>query len=224
MTGWSRVVVDLDGARQALAEPTAPDGPLDLRARAALSSAWQQLGFAPLADRPGAVELVRPLLVPLPAVEDTRALGARLAEALRPGDLVVLVGPLGAGKTALTQGIGAGLGVTGAVTSPTYVLARRHAGPVPLLHVDAYRLAGQGPVELDDLDLDQALEEAVTVVEWGAGLVESLAPDRLEVRLDRDDRSELRTARVRAHGARWSVLSELTPRVRESEPRHSGGG
>jgi tRNA threonylcarbamoyladenosine biosynthesis protein TsaE len=115
-----------------------------------------------------------------------RELGVRLAGLLRPGDLVVLSGELGAGKTTLTQGIGTGLGVRGDVTSPTFVIARVHpssTGGPALVHVDAYRLGSVA--ELEDLDLDASLEESVTVVEWGAGLVEDLAADRLEVRLSR---------------------------------------
>ena len=116
--------------------------------------------------------------------DDTRAVGERLAGLLRPGDLVVLSGDLGAGKTTLTQGLGAALRVRGDVTSPTFVISRVHpslgAGPT-LVHVDAYRLGGVA--ELDDLDLDTSLEEAVTVVEWGSGVAEVLADDRLEVEL-----------------------------------------
>ena len=137
----------------------------------------------------------------LPTPEDTRALGEALAGLLRPGDLVVLVGPLGAGKTALTQGIGAGLGVREPVTSPTFVLARVHrSGRLPLVHVDAYRLGGVADV--DDLDLDASTEESVTVVEWGQGLVEQLADEHLEVRLDRRD-DDVRTALLVPHGPGW---------------------
>jgi tRNA threonylcarbamoyladenosine biosynthesis protein TsaE len=137
----------------------------------------------------------------LPTPADTAALGRALAELLRPGDLVVLAGPLGAGKTALTQGIGAGLGVPGAVTSPTFVLARVHrGGRVPLVHVDAYRLGSMADV--DDLDLDATAEEAVTVVEWGHGLVEQLADEHLVVELDRRD-DDVRTARLVPHGPGW---------------------
>jgi len=114
------------------------------------------------------------------------ALGERLATLLRPGDLVLLTGDLGAGKTTLAQGIGAGLGVRGPITSPTFVIARVHpsevAGP-PLVHVDAYRLGSIAEVE--DLDLEASLDEAITVVEWGEGLVEGLAEDRLHVHLVR---------------------------------------
>jgi tRNA threonylcarbamoyladenosine biosynthesis protein TsaE len=137
----------------------------------------------------------------LPTVADTQAFGRRLAELLRPGDLVVLAGPLGAGKTALTQGIGAGLGVPGPVTSPTFVLARVHrGGRVPLVHVDAYRLSSMADV--DDLDLDATTDEAVTVVEWGHGLVEQLADEHLVVELDRRD-DDVRTARLVPVGPGW---------------------
>ena len=137
----------------------------------------------------------------LPTAEDTRALGRALAEVLAPGDLVVLVGPLGAGKTALTQGIGAGLGVREPVTSPTFVISRVHrGGRVPLVHVDAYRLGGVADV--DDLDLDASTEESVTVVEWGQGLVEQLADEHLQVRLDRRE-DDVRTAELVPHGPGW---------------------
>ena len=137
----------------------------------------------------------------LPTVEETRALGRDLARLLRPGDLVVLAGPLGAGKTALTQGIGAGLGVAGPVTSPTFVLARVHRdGRVPLVHVDAYRLGSMADV--DDLDLDATAEESVTVVEWGHGLVEQLADEHLVVELNRRD-DDVRTARLVPYGPGW---------------------
>ncbi|MFZ2528130.1 MAG: tRNA (adenosine(37)-N6)-threonylcarbamoyltransferase complex ATPase subunit type 1 TsaE [Rhodococcus sp. (in: high G+C Gram-positive bacteria)] len=139
----------------------------------------------------------------LPTVDDTEALGRRLAADLRAGDLVVLDGPLGAGKTALTRGIAAGLGVEGRVTSPTFVIAREHrpgkradGEPVGLVHVDAYRLGG-GPRaldELDALDLDTDLTAAVVVVEWGEGLVEKLADRHLLVRLRRDPESDVRRA------------------------------
>ena len=138
----------------------------------------------------------------LPTAADTQALGRNLADLLRPGDLVVLAGPLGAGKTALTQGIGAGLGVPGPVTSPTFVLARVHrGGRLPLVHVDAYRLGSVADV--DDLDLDATAEEAVTVVEWGHGLVEQLADEHLIVELDRRD-DDVRTVRLVPVGAGWA--------------------
>lgn len=141
-----------------------------------------------------------------------QAYGRELARLLRPGDLVVLRGGLGAGKTTLTQGIGAGLDVRGAVTSPTFVIARVHpplaAGPA-LVHVDAYRLSSLD--EVDDLDLDATLSESVTVVEWGAGLVEGLAEDRLEVEIERSvgegGSDETRTVRARGVGPRWTGVA-----------------
>jgi tRNA threonylcarbamoyladenosine biosynthesis protein TsaE len=139
--------------------------------------------------------------ITLPTAEETRALGARLAAVLRAGDLVVLSGPLGAGKTVLVQGIGAGLGVRGPIVSPTFVIARAHHGPLPLVHVDAYRLTSLA--EVDDLDLDVDAAEAVTVVEWGCGLVEQLAESRLEVVLAREADTEVRTARLFFHGGGW---------------------
>lgn len=152
--------------------------------------------------------------------DDMVELGRRLAALLRPGDLVVLNGDLGAGKTTLTRGLGQGLGVRGAVTSPTFVLAREHPNPTggpALVHVDAYRLSSLA--EVDDLDLDASLADSVTVVEWGEGLVEDLSVDRLQVRLRRPrgeqdgaadqaldpelDRSEPRTVHLEGVGARW---------------------
>jgi len=137
----------------------------------------------------------------LPTPADTRALGTALAGLVRAGDLVVLVGPLGAGKTALTQGLGEALGVREPVTSPTFVISRVHrGGRLPLVHVDAYRLGGVADV--DDLDLDASTDESVTVVEWGQGLVEQLADEHLEVRLDRRD-DDVRTAVLVPHGPGW---------------------
>ncbi|WP_433546138.1 tRNA (adenosine(37)-N6)-threonylcarbamoyltransferase complex ATPase subunit type 1 TsaE [Streptomyces sp. CA-294286] len=136
-------------------------------------------------------------------------LGHSLAKLLRPGDLVMLTGELGAGKTTLTRGLGAGLGVRGAVTSPTFVIARVHPslgdGP-PLVHVDAYRLGG-GLDEMEDLDLDVSLPESVIVVEWGDGKVEELSADRLHVVIDRatgDTDDDVRTVRLDGIGQRWA--------------------
>ncbi|MEV0293307.1 tRNA (adenosine(37)-N6)-threonylcarbamoyltransferase complex ATPase subunit type 1 TsaE [Nocardia sp. NPDC050710] len=134
----------------------------------------------------------------LPTVEDTEELGRELSAELAPGDLVVLDGPLGAGKTALTRGIAAGLGVQGRVSSPTFIIARQHragagAGAVPMVHVDAYRLGGDLD-ELDALDLDTDLQHAVVVVEWGLGVVEHLSDRHLRVRLSREPDSDVRTA------------------------------
>jgi tRNA threonylcarbamoyladenosine biosynthesis protein TsaE len=158
-----------------------------------------------------------PVDVDVRTADDARALGARLAGVLGAGDLVLLAGDLGAGKTTLTQGIGAGLQVRGAITSPTFVIARVHpslAGGPPLVHADAYRLGGVD--ELDDLDLDAAVDEAVTVVEWGEGMAEQLAGDRLELVIRRrrgrptngtapqdDEENDPRHVRVSPVGRRW---------------------
>jgi tRNA threonylcarbamoyladenosine biosynthesis protein TsaE len=137
----------------------------------------------------------------LPTAAATRALGVALAGLLGAGDLVVLTGPLGAGKTVLAQGIGAGLRVPGPVTSPTFVLARVHrGGRVPLVHVDAYRLGSVD--EVDDLDLDASVADSVTVVEWGAGLVDRLAEARLEIRLTLA--GDARRAELVPVGAGWA--------------------
>lgn len=138
----------------------------------------------------------------LATAEDTMALGFRLGEQLRAGDVVVLSGPLGAGKTVLAKGIAAALDVDGPVTSPTYVLAREHRARRPdhpdMIHVDLYRLLDESGVdllaELDSLDLDTELDDAVVVVEWGEGLAERLSERHLDIRLDRAADSETRTA------------------------------
>jgi tRNA threonylcarbamoyladenosine biosynthesis protein TsaE len=146
---------------------------------------------------------------------DMRDLGRRLAALLRAGDLVILAGPLGAGKTTLVQGIGAGLGVRGPVTSPTFVIARVHpplAGGPALVHADAYRLGSFG--EVDDLDLDTDASSAVTVVEWGTGLAEPLAEDRLEITIEPDQDGDVRTVRINGHGARWhGALADAVDRL-----------
>jgi tRNA threonylcarbamoyladenosine biosynthesis protein TsaE len=142
----------------------------------------------------------------LATVADTHAFGRRLAGILRAGDLVLLTGPLGAGKTVLVQGIGAGLEVAGAITSPTFVIARLHRGRTPLVHADAYRL-GDRPdprAEIDDLDLDASAGDAVTVVEWGAGLVEQLNDVYLQVRIDRLD-DDTRVVELVPHGGDWAT-------------------
>ncbi len=142
--------------------------------------------------------------------EQMRELGRRLAKLLRAGDLVMLTGELGAGKTTLTRGLGEGLGVRGAVTSPTFVIARVHPalgdGP-PLVHVDAYRLGG-GLDEMEDLDLDVSLPESVIVVEWGEGKVEELTDDRLEIVIHRavgDTTDEVRHVTLTGLGERWAA-------------------
>lgn len=152
------------------------------------------------------------LTVTIETSEAMHEFGRALAAQLRPGDLVLLHGGLGAGKTTLTKGIGDGLSVTGAVASPTFVIARTHrpaaSGP-GLVHVDAYRLSGMD--ELDALDLDASLEDSVTVVEWGEGIAEVLAEDRLEIAIERprgaggDDAmgDEPRHLTITTHGPRW---------------------
>jgi tRNA threonylcarbamoyl adenosine modification protein YjeE len=142
----------------------------------------------------------RRLTVPDP--DAMHALGMRLGRTFRAGDLVVLTGPLGAGKTTLTRGIGEGLGVRGPVSSPTFVLARTHpslVGGPPLVHVDAYRLSS--PAELDDLDLDY--EASVVIVEWGAGMVDGIADSLLEIRIARED-DDIRTVELDGSGSRWT--------------------
>ncbi len=148
--------------------------------------------------------------------DQMQELGRRLAPLLRPGDLVLLTGELGAGKTTLTRGLGEGLGVRGAVTSPTFVIARVHpslTGGPALVHVDAYRLGG-GLDEMEDLDLDVSLPESVVVVEWGEGKVEELSDDRLHVVIGRavgadaphpeDEVDDVREVTVTGLGSRWS--------------------
>ncbi|MGH4011982.1 MAG: tRNA (adenosine(37)-N6)-threonylcarbamoyltransferase complex ATPase subunit type 1 TsaE [Pseudonocardiaceae bacterium] len=139
------------------------------------------------------------VVLELAAAADTECLGRAVGERLRPGDVVVLSGPLGAGKTVLARGIGAGLGVRGPVTSPTFVIAREHpatpgGGGVPMVHVDAYRLGGLA--ELDDLDLDTDLLTAAVVVEWGEGMAERLSDEYLLIRLQRRS-DETRLAELR---------------------------
>ena len=182
---------------------------------------WERQGFREVWRGSPNVELRRPLrtfLFNVPDPEAMRELGASLARQLRPGDLLVLSGELGAGKTTFTQGIGAGLAVRGDVTSPTFVIAREHPpldGGTPLVHVDAYRLGGID--ELDDLDLDTSLDDAVTVVEWGEGIAEGLAESRLEIRIIRalahlDEHADLDPRRVLMTpvGPRWYEMEELS--------------
>lgn len=164
----------------------------------------------------------------LEGADETVCFGRRIAARLGPGDVVVLAGELGAGKTTLTRGLGEGLGVRGPITSPTFVISRIHpslGGGPALVHVDAYRLSGAA--ELDDLDLDSSVESSVTVIEWGTGLAEQLTESRLLVELVRPvghnrpeeageplDASELggpapRLVRVRGFGPRWATEPRL---------------
>jgi tRNA threonylcarbamoyladenosine biosynthesis protein TsaE len=131
-------------------------------------------------------------------------LGIQLAAHLRAGDLVLVNGPLGAGKTVLAQGVGAGLGITG-ITSPTFVISRVHKAAVPFIHVDAYRLVdSENPnLYVDDLDLD--IVNSITLIEWGGAESARLSEDRLEITIDRS--SELRTVEIKAVGKRWAGFS-----------------
>lgn len=155
------------------------------------------------------------MILDIATPDEMEELGALLASQLDAGDLVALNGELGAGKTTLTRGLGRALGVRGAVTSPTFVLARTHLreqGGAPLVHVDAYRLATA--MELDDLDIDFAA--SIVVVEWGAGKLDGITDDWLELDIVRpvggtatEDGVEPRTVTVTAHGDRWSDLGWL---------------
>lgn len=181
---------------------------LELEARVELPGTinfWRNLGYVESERNGNRLTMLRmlPIVQTLATAEETRAFGEHLAARLGPGDLVILTGDLGAGKTTLTQGIGAGLDVRGAITSPTFVIARVHpalSGGPDLVHVDAYRLGGSA--ELDDLDLDTDIDEAVTVVEWGEGLAESLSVDRLELSLRRAA-DDTRTITLTPVGPRW---------------------
>ncbi|MEI2820510.1 MAG: tRNA (adenosine(37)-N6)-threonylcarbamoyltransferase complex ATPase subunit type 1 TsaE [Marmoricola sp.] len=168
---------------------------------------WKSVGYFVIARRSPYLEMAKlaPTTIMLPDLEATQALGVKLAGLVQPGDVVILTGGLGAGKTTLTKSLGLAMGVRGEVTSPTFVIARVHPGPTPLVHVDAYRLGGAA--ELDDLDLDTDLDDAVTVIEWGAGLAEALSSDRLEISLDVDPDTEARTATLTPIGARWAKVS-----------------
>jgi tRNA threonylcarbamoyladenosine biosynthesis protein TsaE len=184
-------------------------------------------------------EPAAPVELVIATPEEMEELGARVADRLDAGDVVLLDGELGAGKTTFTRGLGAALGVRGTVTSPTFVLARTHprtGGGAPLVHVDAYRLSTT--TELDDLDLD--LDGAITVIEWGAGKAEALVDAWLRVEIDRprggdapephrasvddldlDEPVAPRRVRVSGHGARWADLSWLS--TSRMSPRHPDG-
>lgn len=194
---------------------TATDGVEDVAvlAREELPSTvafWEHEGFVEAARHSPLIELRRSARAASAVAEDAeemREIGVRIGRQLRAGDLLILTGDLGAGKTTLTQGIAEGLGVRGPITSPTFVLARVHpslvSGP-PLVHVDAYRLGSLE--ELDDLDLDTDVDQAVTVVEWGHGVAEGLSDVRLDVRITRavaDEVGETRRVDVTGTGARW---------------------
>jgi tRNA threonylcarbamoyl adenosine modification protein YjeE len=139
--------------------------------------------------------------------EDMHELGLKLANQLKAGDLVILIGPLGAGKTTLTRGVGEGLQVEGNVSSPTFVIARTHkrAGKAPLVHVDAYRLGS--PQQLDDLDIPFA--SSIVLVEWGKGLTDEISEHWLEIEISRDTTgsSEDRQVMITGFGERWAGVS-----------------
>ena len=142
-------------------------------------------------------------MIAIATPDEMFALGAKIGASLVAGDLILINGPLGAGKTLLTQGIGSALGISG-ITSPTFVISRVHQGKLPLIHVDAYRLLidGQANLYLDDLDLDSALPGSVTVVEWGGAEAARLSEDRLEINIDRSE--EVRQVSAVGMGARWA--------------------
>lgn len=192
-------------------------------------------GLTGAQDSPGGLSL--PFTRRVATAAGMHALGRELAAALSAGDLVILTGPLGAGKTTLTRGIGDGLGVRGPVTSPTFVLARTHpslSGGAPLVHVDAYRLSSA--LELDDLDIDFA--RSIVVVEWGSGMLEGVAESWLEVEIERptgaeehvggdrasdldeiDDLDEPRTVRITGFGPRWAASPGPTAADPAGRPR-----
>ena len=143
-------------------------------------------------------------MITVATAEEMHQLGQKLSTHLRAGDLVLVNGPLGAGKTVLAQGVGAGLGITG-ITSPTFVISRVHKAPVPFIHVDAYRLVdSENPnLYLDNLDLDIA--GSITLIEWGGAESARLSQDRLEISIDRSD--EARKVEIKAVGTRWAGFS-----------------
>jgi len=209
-----RIAARLVRAAEAVAAERGADA-VSLVARRELSSNgafWRSLGYGevdpyrfPVVDRvPWNLLLARaaPFVVSVDSAPAMQGFGRRLGAMLRAGDVVILTGGLGAGKTTLTQGIGDALHVRGPVTSPTFIVAREHpsleGGPA-LVHVDGYRLAGA--LELDDLDLDATVSRAVTVVEWGKGIAEALAPARVGIDITGD---EVRTVRVDPVGGRWA--------------------
>ncbi len=143
-------------------------------------------------------------MITIATADAMHQLGVKLSAQLRAGDLVLVNGPLGAGKTVLAQGIGAGLGITG-VTSPTFVISRVHKAAVPFIHVDAYRLVdSENPnLYLDDLDLDIA--NSITVIEWGGAESARLSEDRLEITIDRSE--DQRKVEINPIGSRWARFS-----------------
>jgi len=170
---------------------------------------WHRHGFAEVGRTGTSLTLARqlPVFRTAATAEETKELGRRLAGVVRAGDVIIATGDLGSGKTTLTQGLGAGMGVGGAIISPTFVLSRIHpslVGGPALVHVDAYRLGSAA--ELDDLDLDLSLDDSVTLVEWGAGVAEGLADGYLEIDIRRSlDAEETRWVFLTPVGDRWSA-------------------
>jgi tRNA threonylcarbamoyladenosine biosynthesis protein TsaE len=167
-----------------------------------VTDTWSNISGDPPRPAPPRSRSPQSGIATLPQVEDTVALGSQLGQQLRAGDVVVLSGPLGAGKTVLVRGIAEAMDVDGPVTSPTFVLARVHrarrSGAPAMIHVDVYRLLDHTGAdlldELESLDLDAELDDAVVVVEWGEGLAERLSESHLDVRLERISNSDTRTA------------------------------
>lgn len=182
---------------------------LVLEARAELPATvhfWTGQGYVEVEHDGPRLQMVRalPLVGTLASLDDTTKLAHEIAALARPGDVILLSGDLGAGKTTFTQGFGEGLGVRGPITSPTFVIARSHpslVGGPGLVHVDAYRLPNSA--ELDDLDLDTDLDTAVTVVEWGEGIAEQLSENRLEISMRGAD-DDSRAVTIRRRGPRWA--------------------
>lgn len=172
---------------------------------------WVQRGFRVTGAEPPVIRLVRelPVVVDVPTADDMRTLGERLGGLLRKGDVIIASGDLGAGKTTMTQGLARGLGVTGPVLSPTFVISRVHPNPADgpaLVHVDAYRLGGAA--ELGDIDLDASLADSVTLIEWGAGMAEWLSEDHLAIDIVRGIDSDVRTVYLTGAGPRWAGALE----------------
>ena len=142
-------------------------------------------------------------IIEVNSLAEMHKLGVRVGEQLRAGDLILLSGPLGAGKTALTQGIGQALGIEN-ITSPTFVISRIHPGKIPLVHVDAYRLQGDSTAIFDDLDLERYLPTSITVVEWGEGLADRLADQYLEIKIEFGESDDQRLVSLISHGQRFA--------------------
>lgn len=233
LLGLRRVSVDPDiqsrgvaSAMVGVAEDTAEERGKDgiwLHVRIELPATiqfWTRRFYHPVSQQGSTIELGKTLWLAreLHTAEETQAFAGRLATLLRAGDVVVLTGGLGAGKTTFTQGLGEALGIRGPVTSPTFVVARTHPSLVhgpPLVHVDAYRLGSVA--EIDDIDLDASLEESVTVVEWGEGMAEQLSDSWLEIRIENrlakstdplgtaveGSGDETRVVTIKPYGPRW---------------------